>query len=140
MSETGVVVEIDGDQAIIEMEASKDCEACGACRYTKAGRMLAPVTNSLNAGIGDIVKIEIEPQTVLVAAFLVYILPIVFFFLGYAIGLSIGRFAGFSAERAGIGGGIVFLVLSYMLVKKVDKQAKITRRYEPKMCVIIQKN
>jgi len=140
MSESGVVVGLHGDQAFVEMAASKDCEACGACRYTKTGRMLAPVTNSLNAQIGDIVKIDIEPQLVVVAAFIVYILPITFFFVGYALGLWGGRFFGLSAERLGITGGLLFLVLSYLTVRRVDNRARISRRFEPKMYAIIRKN
>src|SRR3990172_12833169 len=97
MSETGVVVGLHGDQAFVEMEASKECEACGACRYTKTGRMVATVTNSLNARIGDAVKIDIEPQMVLMAAFIVYIFPLAAFFVGYSLGLWLGRLIGLLA-------------------------------------------
>ena len=140
MGETGVVVGLHGDQAFIEMEASKDCEACGACRYTKTGRMVSTISNTLNAQIGDVVKIDIEPQLVLMAAFVVYILPIAGFFVGYAIGLWFGRLLNFFAERLGLAGGTAFLVLSYFAVRAIDKRAGISHRFEPKMYAIIRSN
>ncbi len=138
MSETGVVVGLHGDQAFVEMEASKDCEACGACRYTKTGRMVATVTNSLNARIGDAVKIDIEPQMVLVAAFIVYIFPIAAFFVGYTLGLWTGRLLGLPADRLGLAGGAAFLIVSYFAVRAIDKRAGLSRRFEPKMYDIIR--
>lgn len=140
MSETGTIVGVQGDRVFVEMEASKECEACGACRYTKTGRMLATMTNSLGAGVGDTVKIDIEPRLVLVAAFVVYILPIAFFFFGYALGVWAGRLFGLDSGRLGIGGGLVFLVLAYATVRVVDSRARINLRFEPKMYAIIRKN
>ncbi len=133
MSEKGVVINLQGDQAIIEMEASKDCEACGACSYSREGRMVTPVTNSLRAKVGDSVEIEIEPQVVLVAAAIVYILPIVLFFAGYALGLWVGRLLEFNTDLFGILGGTLFLLTSFWAVRILDKRARLSRRYEPKM-------
>ena len=133
MSEKGVVVNLQGDQAIIEMEASKDCEACGACSYSREGRMVTPVTNTLKAKVGDSIEIEIESQVVIVAAAIVYILPIVFFFAGYALGLWIGRLLEFDTDLLGISGGALFLILSYGAVRSLDKRARLSRRYEPRM-------
>lgn len=139
MSESGVVVGRHGDQAFVEMEASKECEACGACRYTQTGRMIAPITNTLDAKIGDAVSIDIEPKLVLLAALTVYILPIAFFFVGYTGGLWSGRFLGLNSERLGIISGLIFLVLSFFIVKIIDRRAGLSRRFEPKMYAIIRK-
>ncbi len=133
MSEKGVVVRLEDDQAIIEMEASKDCEACGACRYSREGRMVTPVANILRAKVGDSVEIEIEPQVVLAAAAVVYILPIVLFFAGYTIGLWTGSILGLDTDLLGITGGALFLIISYIAVRILDKRARLSRRYEPKM-------
>ena len=128
-----MVVRVQGDQAIIEMEASKDCEACGACSYSREGRMVTPVANILRAKVGDSVEIEIEPQIVLVAAAIVYILPIALFFTGYAIGTWAGRLLGIDPNFPGVAGAVIFLVMSYVSVRYLDKRARLSRRYEPKM-------
>jgi len=133
MSETGIVVALHGDQAIVEMEASKDCEACGACRYTSSGRMVTPVRNSLDAGIGDTIKMDIEPRLVVAAALIVYLLPIALFFVGYGLFSWLGGQVGVAAEPAGIVGGIIFLVISFFTVARVDKRAGVSHHFEPKM-------
>jgi positive regulator of sigma E activity len=140
MGETGVVVGVQGEQALVELEASKECESCGACLYTETGRMVAPITNSLQAGVGDVVRIAIEPKLVLAAAFIVYMMPIIFFFLGYGLSLWLGHLLNQAAETFGLAGGGLFLVGSFFLVRYLDKQAKITHRFEPKMYAIIRKN
>ncbi len=135
-----MVVSVHDDQAIVEMEASKECEACGACRYTSTGRMVTPVRNSLDARVGDTVKIDIEPEMVVTAALIVYILPIALFFAGYAIFMWLGGVAGLSGETPGVIGGFVFLVVSFFAVRAVDQSAGVSRRYEPKMYDIIRQN
>ena len=134
MSEKGVVVRVNGDHAVVEMEASKACEACGACRYSREGRMVATVRNQLNANVGDSVDIEIEPKVVIGAALVVYMLPLVMFFLGYAIGIVVGRLLNNQSEIVGIMGGLIFLAFSYLAMRKIDKRAGISRRFEPRMC------
>lgn len=140
MSETGIVVGLHGDQAIVEMEASKECESCGACRYTSTGRMVAPVHNTLDAKIGDTVRIDIEPRMVVEAALIVYVLPLAMFFTGYLIFSFAGGALGFGAESTGIIGGLAFLVLSFLVVSRVDRAAGVSRRFEPKMYDIIHEN
>ncbi len=140
MSETGVVVGIHDDQAIVEMEASRDCEACGACRYTSTGRMVAPVRNTLNAVVGDTVKVDIEPEMVVAAAMIVYILPIALFFVGYSLFMWFGDILALSGEMPGVVGALLFLIGSFFAVRIVDRRVQVTRRYEPKMYDIIRRN
>ena len=135
-----MVVSVLDDQAIVEMEASKECEACGACRYTSTGRMVTPVRNSLDARVGDTVKIDIEPEIVVTAALIVYMLPIALFFAGYAIFIWLGGLAGMTGETPGVVGGVLFLAVSFFAVRVVDQRAGVSRRYEPKMYDIIRQN
>ena len=95
--------------------------------------MVTPVANILRAKVGDSVEIEIEPRVVLAAAAIVYILPIVLFFTGYTIGIWVGRFLGVDPNLLGVAGAMIFLVLSYTSVRYLDKRARLSRRYEPKM-------
>jgi positive regulator of sigma E activity len=132
MSETGVIVGLYGDQAMVEMEASRECEACGACRYTSTGRMVTSVQNSLDAQVGDTVKIDIEPQLVVAAALIV--------FTGYAVFFWLGELLGLNSEGVGIFGGIILLIASYFVVRTIDKRAGISHRFEPRMYDIIRGN
>lgn len=63
--------------------ACGDCASCGGCN---AGSVLVKVKNSLSAKVGDTVLIETPSKTVVAVAALVYLLPLLLFFAGYAIG------------------------------------------------------
>lgn len=141
MPERGRVVELKNSSALVEMDYySEACANCGVCTFVKdSGKMVMEVSNSLGAKIGDIVTIELEAKNLILAAFIVYILPLIFFFVGYGI-FSLFLKKPFSPEGAGIIGGIVFTIFAYFLIRKIDRSAKISRRFEPRIYAIIQKN
>ena len=79
---------------------SGDCHKCSGCGAAKE-TMLLTVDNPIGAHIGDLVKIHSESAPVLKAAAVLYVLPLVLFFLGYALGAVL--------ETSGpIGGGLGF--------------------------------
>ena len=58
------------------------CSGCGAAQET----MLLTVNNPIGAEVGDMVIIESRSGPVLAAAAMLYMLPLVLFFLGYQLG------------------------------------------------------
>lgn len=67
--------------------ACGDCASCGGCA---AGTVRVTVENTLHAAVGDVVVIETATGAVIRVAALVYLLPLVLFFAGYAIGAALG--------------------------------------------------
>lgn len=68
-----------------------DCASCQACNY--ASRIRVEAANEAAAGVGDRVEIETQSSRIFGAAFLVYVLPFILFFVGYAAaaGLSLAE-------------------------------------------------
>ena len=60
-----------------------DCGSCESCHY--ASKLRVEEKNELGAMPGDRVEIETQTSRVLGAAVLVYVVPFVLFFIGYAI-------------------------------------------------------
>lgn len=125
--EIGVVVKTWERFALVEITPEGSCEGCSAreiCRLGMSGKREVEVMNLKNAKEGDRVRIAIEPKRSLFASFLLYILPIIIFFIGVGIGQGIWR-----KESASIICGFIGFFAVFILFKVFDR--KIKRRFLP---------
>ena len=100
----------DGTSQVIhvrESACSGDCHKCSGCGAAKEA-VVFTAQNPIGAKVGDLVKVESQTAPVLKAAVVLYVLPLVLFFLGYYLGTLPGSFgvlgglAGFSLGIAGV--------------------------------------
>ena len=91
---------------------SGDCHKCSGCGAAKE-TMLLTAQNPIGAQPGDLVNIHSESAPVLKAAAVLYVLPLVLFFLGYALGAAAGSWGP-------AGGGLGF-VLGIVIVIFYDR-------------------
>lgn len=89
-----------------------NCGSCESCVFEN--QMKTPAANPLNAKPGQKVLIESQSAKVFRAAVLVYILPLVFFLLGYAAAAAagLGEAGCIIASFAGLLVGGTVLVLT----------------------------
>lgn len=86
--ETGTVIEIDGDLAIVEMPENEHCHHCGArmvCRAGDSGKRVLKLKNTLDAKAGDRISIEQSEKSQLQLAFMQYGFPLLAFIIGIFI-------------------------------------------------------
>jgi sigma-E factor negative regulatory protein RseC len=76
-----------------ESACSGDCHKCSGCGAAKESILLT-ANNPIGAITGDLVKIQSETAPVLKAAVVLYMLPLVLFFAGYALGYGLGISGG----------------------------------------------
>lgn len=69
---------------IRESACSGDCHKCSGCGAAKE-TIAVTADNPIGAGVGDLVHIDSESGPVLKAALVLYMMPLVLFFAGYAI-------------------------------------------------------
>ena len=105
MTQQGTIKKLlPGGRAEVEVTrrsaCGHDCAKCGGCGGLETQTLYVTARNHTDAGIGDRVLIEGETGRVLGLAALVYMLPLVLFFIGYAIGNA----AGGGASGALVGG------------------------------------
>ncbi len=111
MTQQGTIKKLlPGGMAEIEVTrrsaCGHDCAKCGGCGGLETQTLYVTARNKAEANVGDRVLIEGETGQVLGLAVLVYLLPIVLFFVGYVLGSAL--FGGGAAGA--IGGGVLFVV------------------------------
>lgn len=118
----------DGTATVIhirESACSGDCHKCSGCGAAKEA-ILLEVKNPVGAKVGDLVTVEAATGPVLRAAMVMYMLPMVLFFLGYAIGdalFRLGALVGCMSFVAAIGLAVLY---DRNVVKKQDTEYTIT--------------
>ncbi len=112
----------DGTAQVVHTRLSAcsgDCHKCSGCGAAKEV-MLLKADNPIGAQPGSLVKIQSQSAPVLKAAAVLYILPLVLFFLGYGLGAAVNLSPGW----LGFGGfalGIVLVVLYDRHLAEKDK-------------------
>lgn len=105
----------DGTAMVVHTRLSAcsgDCHKCSGCGAAKEV-MLLKADNPIGAKAGELVKLRSETAPVLKAAAVLYVLPLVLFFLGYGLGMMNGW--------SGWGGGLGFC-LGIALVVRYDRR------------------
>lgn len=88
---------------------SGDCHKCAGCGTAAKETMLIQADNPIGAQPGDLVRMESDTRHVMTAVAVVYVLPIVLFFLGYALGAAMGwsgALMGCLGFAAGLGAAV----------------------------------
>ena len=98
---------------IRESACSGDCHKCSGCGAAKEAILLT-AENPIGAGVGDLVSIQSETGPVLKAAVVLYMMPLVLFFAGYALGAAL--------DLSGALTGSLTFVLSIVLIVLYDRR------------------
>ena len=118
----------DGTAAVIhirESACSGDCHKCSGCGAAKE-TVIFTADNSLGAAPGDLVKVESSTAPVLKAAVVLYVLPLVLFFLGYYLGTLPGSFGALGGGIGFVLGVVIVIAYDRLVVNKADLHYTIT--------------
>ena len=127
MTEVGRVVSVNDDAAVVAMGKSGSCSKCGLCMASSDGKeVLLLARNEAGAGPGDTVVVEISAGKVLVAAFSLYMLPVLMTILGFVVGSAISD--GSEESVLPIALAVAFLVVSFVAVWLFDLKVRKTER------------
>lgn len=140
MEEEGRVINLKEDLATVEIEKKSACGTCRACTLGSGNTMITEAENPLGAKLGQRVRVEISSKEILKGAFLIYILPLLALISGIVLGLTITDRLGFkeSSQTVGLVLGLVFLVLSFILIWRHGKRVKDKSTYRSKIVQIIE--
>ena len=140
-TEEGIVIKIDSNIARVRTTKSSGCESCTArssCHAMESGNdMEVNAVNEAGAKVGDRIMLYFETGSLLKAAFLLYIFPILCMLFGAAAGhwFSIRNHMNPSALAAAT--GFVFLILSFAFVRSRANKLAENDRYQPKIIKIL---
>lgn len=126
MRQKVTVIALQGDYAQVRYHRPTachgDCDHCGGCSAMAAPEeLVVRAENTIGARPGDQVLIEGETGKVAWAIGLVYILPLLLFFVGYALGVKFLR-AGTVPGIMGFFLGLGIAVLESYLQKKQERE------------------
>ena len=108
-----------------ESACSGDCHKCSGCGAAKE-TMVFTAQNAIGARRGDLVKVESATGPVMKAAAVLYVIPLVLFFLGYYLG-TVWNFLPALIACLGFVLGVAIVVLyDRKVVKKADLGYAIT--------------
>jgi len=125
----GVVLEVVGNIAKVRTSRHNDCANCGACPGNSA--MVLEVRNDLGAKTGQRVMVEVRQDSMLKAAFIVYLLPLVAAFIGVMAGMVFAERLGDYDSWFQIGGGCIAILLSLAYIKYFDYHARTNATTQP---------
>nr|WP_300185397.1 SoxR reducing system RseC family protein [uncultured Agathobaculum sp.] len=107
MTQQGTIKKVLPD-GMAEIEVTRrsacghDCAKCGGCGGLETQTLYVTARNRAHAQVGERVLIEGETGQVLGIAGLVYLVPVVLFFVGYGMGSGLRWGAGLSALCGGV--------------------------------------
>ena len=108
-----------------ESACSGDCHKCSGCGAAKEA-VIFTADNPIGAAPGDLVKVESSTAPVLKAAVVLYVLPLVLFFLGYYLGTLPGSFGALGGGIGFVLGVVIVIAYDRLVVNKADLHYTIT--------------
>ncbi|MCB2310743.1 SoxR reducing system RseC family protein [Clostridium tagluense] len=128
--EEGIIIEIlEGNMAKVKVGRHGECKNCGACPGDSA--LIIEAQNLIGAKAGQRVAFEIKETNMLMAAFVVYIVPLIAILLGVIAGQAIAMKFGYSVRGFQIVGGTLTFILSILNIKIFDKFAHNNKKMQP---------
>ncbi len=121
-------VNADGSAQVIlvrESACSGDCHKCSGCGAAKE-TLLLTARNPIRASRGDLVTVESATGPVLKAAAVLYVMPLVLFFLGYALGAAMELSGALFGGLGFILGIVLVIIYDRRFAKKVETVYTIT--------------
>lgn len=144
MNQQGYIIEIiDEKTAKLKMQRHSACAACGKCVTSSEKKdIVVEVDNTIGAKVGDHVEVNMESINVLKATAIAYIIPLVALLVG-----TIGTY--YALERTSLGinieiisgiVGIVFMLITFFMLKKNDKKFRDSKEYIPIVTRVLGKS
>ncbi len=117
IEDVGIVTAVNGSTVSVEMQRGGGCKSCamrGMC-FAKNTPAIFNIETTMPLEPGDNVILEVSPKARILSSLLIFILPIVFLGIGYAIA------SVFFTELVAALIGIAFLGLGFGMIHFVDK-------------------
>lgn len=131
MTESGTVIRLDGNFALVRIDKKAMCDSCRMCAFPKGEKHFdVRVENTLGAKEGDLVELSLHGHAALTSSVIVYLVPLVL----AALGLLLGKL--FQNELISLFLCLIFLSLGYILVNRIDKKIRSKKHFAPVMTAV----
>jgi sigma-E factor negative regulatory protein RseC len=132
MAEVAKVISVNSNMAKVQIMGPEGCgSGCGSCKgCSAAASTLVEVKNIVDAKVGQEVKIERNVNLYIKSAALVFGLPMIMLFIGMMIGSGMTDILNTNMSKDLLGAiiGIGFWIVSYLIIRLVDKKYKLSSK------------
>lgn len=123
MEESGTIIKITGQKADVLLIRQLSCGGCSHCHSSEDGTgMITEVDLIPGLTRGDRVLLESKPIKQVTAGFIIFILPLILFIVGYLTGEQILVLPEFTAFLFGITFAAIPYIVIYFSRKSKEKK------------------
>ncbi|NMB27849.1 MAG: SoxR reducing system RseC family protein [Tissierellia bacterium] len=141
MEQVGYVCKIIDDKAEVEVRRISSCGGgCSSCGGScNVPSIIVVMNNLINAEVGDYVEIRAKSKNIIKYALIVYMIPFAMLILGIILGMNLFQSMNMSNyETYGFMIGLIFLVISFTIVRRIDKSIEKKNENTMEMVRIIK--
>lgn len=126
MEQVGVIRKTVGDKVEVEVKrfsgCGGSCSSCSSSCSAETSTLTVRINNHIGAKVGDLVEIKAKPKKILKYTFIIYMIPFFMLVMGIFIGVNYFKAIDKSNyEILGFGVGMVFLAMSFLVIRLVDR-------------------
>jgi sigma-E factor negative regulatory protein RseC len=135
MEETGTVIEVHDQIALVSTVAKGACHSCsarGICHLGGEKTMVAETWNRLGAKEGDTVRIMLSSRSVLGAALLLYAVPLAALLVGFFLGQAL-----IGHQLWAMLLGFLLMAAAYTIIRVIDRRLSRTEKLRPEIVEIL---
>jgi len=137
MDRNGIVIEEMGSYSKLQLVRHTACGSCGACHLGDEQKEITLIAkNDVGAHKGDLVEVEMATESVLSAAFIMYVLPLI----GLLTGLGVGHFIFGKNDVLTALSGLLIMSIVFIFIKMNDKKFLKSDKYVAHVVQILQKD
>lgn len=142
MREEGLVVNIEANNAYVKIDRKSACGNCKGCGLgtTDEKSIVVQAINVARAKEGDIVELDLESPDVLLAAFIIYGIPLISLILGIFISYGIMKIINYESEVAMLSIGLLFMFLSFIIIKFNEPKIKSSKKFSSTVVSVKEKS
>lgn len=141
MEQVGYVRKIIDDEAEVEVRRISSCGGgCSSCGGScNVPSIVVSMKNPINAKVGDYVEIKAKSKNIIKYALIVYMIPFVMLILGIILSMNLFRLMNIvNYETYGFMVGLIFLGISFLIVRKIDKSIEKKNENTMEMARILE--
>ena len=137
-TETGQIIRLENNDAVVRITRTDACSSCS--QKNNCGVMTGDshktdirVANKVAAQPGDMVTVEIGTGSLLKAAFLLYLFPILCMMIAATMGKLAADALGINETAPSMGMGLGFFILSFVVVRIRGNKMARKEAYRPRI-------
>lgn len=141
MEEVGVVISINGTDAVVEVLKKSACDHCtaGTCKVDSQRATLEAI-NAVGAVPGQRVRVVLQPSSFITGSLMIYGVPVAALIVGAVVGKDVlsPLVPGLSPDGVSALGGFGAMLLSFAIVWLFSKFAGRKQSYKPVIEAIVE--